>query len=142
MRYFDSGILLKLYFPEPNSAQATVLVREKGAPVLTALHRLEMKAAMAQRCGRGEITAAEHAQMFADFERDIAAGVFAVAAPPWPTVFAEAESLASAHAARNLCRSMDTLHVALAHALGATEFCTFDQRQAAMARAAGLTVVP
>ena len=58
MWYFDSGVLLKLYFPEPNSAQATVLVREKGVPVLTALHRLEMKAAMAQRCGRGEITAA------------------------------------------------------------------------------------
>jgi len=101
-----------------------------------------MKAAMARRCGRGEITAAEHAQMLADFERDIAAGVFAVAAPAWLAVFAHAESLANAHAARNLCRSMDTLHVALAQALGATEFCTFDQRQTAMARAAGLTVVP
>ncbi len=39
MRYFDSGVLLKLYFPEPNSAQATVLVPEKGVPLLTALHR-------------------------------------------------------------------------------------------------------
>ncbi len=101
-----------------------------------------MKAAMAQRCGRSEITAAEHAQMLADFERDIAAGVFVVAASAWPAVFADAENLASAHAGRNLCRSMDTLHMALAQALGATEFCTFDQRQAAMARAAGLTVVP
>lgn len=142
MRYFDSGVLLKLYFPEPNSAEAQVLVRERGVPRLTALHRLEMKAAMAQRCGRGEITPEEHAQMVADLERDIAAGVYAAATPAWQTVFADAESLASAHAVRNLCRSMDTLHVALARALGATEFCTFDRRQAVMAGAAGLAVVP
>jgi len=142
MRYFDSGVLLKLYFPEPNSAQAQALVREKGAPVLTSLHRLEMKAAMAQRCGRGEITPEEHAQMVADFERDIGTGVFAVVAPAWPAVFADAESLADIHAAQNLCRSMDMLHVALARALGATELCTFDRRQTAMARAAGLAVVP
>lgn len=142
MRYFDSGVLLKLYFPEPNSAQAQALVRENGAPLLTALHRLEMKSAMAQRCGRGEITPEEHAQMVADFERDVAAGVFDVTEPEWPTVFADAESLASAHTAQNLCRSMDTLHVALARGLGATEFCTFDQRQAVMAGVAGLAIVP
>ncbi len=44
MRYFDSGVLLKLYLREPNSAQAVALVQEQGgAPPLTALHRLEMK---------------------------------------------------------------------------------------------------
>jgi predicted nucleic acid-binding protein len=68
-------------------------------------------------------------------------GVFAVTSPGWAGVFAKAESLATAHAA-NLCRSLDTLHVALALELGATEFCTFDQRQAVMAKAAGLPLVP
>ena len=101
-----------------------------------------MKAAMAQRCGRGEITAAEHAQMLADFERDIAAGVLAVAASAWPAVFAHAESPASAHAARNRCRSMDALHVGLAQVLGATEFCTFDQPQVARCANASLTFAP
>lgn len=42
----------------------------------------------------------------------------------------------------NLCRSLDTLHVALALELGATEFCTFDARQAAMAKTANLAVMP
>lgn len=36
---------------------------------------------------------------------------------------------------------LDTLHVALALELGATEFCTFDLRQSRMAAAAGLMVV-
>ena len=40
-----------------------------------------------------------------------------------------------------LCRSLDTLHVALALTSGATEFCTFDLRQSRMAAAAGLTVI-
>jgi predicted nucleic acid-binding protein len=37
---------------------------------------------------------------------------------------------------------LDTLHVALATVLGANEFCTFDARQARMATAVGLTVIP
>lgn len=32
MRYFDSGVFLKLYLREANSAQAVALVQEKGGP--------------------------------------------------------------------------------------------------------------
>jgi hypothetical protein len=39
-------------------------------------------------------------------------------------------------------RSFDLLHVGMAVALGATEFLTFDARQAALAKAAGLKVKP
>jgi len=39
-------------------------------------------------------------------------------------------------------RSSDSLHVALALALKATEFLTFDARQARRAKAAGLKVKP
>lgn len=143
MRYFDSGVLLKLYLSEPNSTQAVALVQEQGglAPI-TALHRLEMKAAFGQKQGRDEITESERDAVLASFENDQAAGVFAGTSPTWTDVFTRAENLATAHAATNLCRSLDTLHVALALELGATEFCTFDQRQAAMAHAAGLVVVP
>lgn len=100
-----------------------------------------MKAAIGQKFGRGEITEAEHDQVLANFESDISTGVFAEVNPAWADVFAKAESLASSHAAANLCRSLDTLHVALALQLGATELCTFDQRQAVMARAVGMVVI-
>ncbi len=33
MRYFDSGVLLKLYLSEPNSAQAVALVQGQGSPI-------------------------------------------------------------------------------------------------------------
>lgn len=80
--------------------------------------------------------------MLADFANDIAAGVFAETASVWSAVLTRAESLAAAHASSSLCRSLDTLHVALALELGATEFCTVDLRQAVIAKAAKLTVVP
>jgi predicted nucleic acid-binding protein len=38
------------------------------------------------------------------------------------------------------CRTMDILHVACALELKASEFLTFDKRQAALANSAGLTV--
>ena len=143
MRYFDSGVLLKLYLSEPNSAQAVALVQEQGGlPPITALHRLEMKGAIGQKHGRGEITETERDAVLTNLESDLATGVFAAMSPAWPDAFAKAENLAAVHAATNLCRSLDTLHVALALELGATEFCTFDGRQAVMAKAAGLVVVP
>lgn len=143
MRYFDSGVLLKLYLTEPNSGQAVALVQEQGGlPPITALHRLEMKAAFGQKQRRGEITRTERNAVLANFDSDLAAGVFAEMSPAWMDVFRRAENLAAAHASTNLCRSLDTLHVALALELGATEFCTLDQRQAAMAKSAGLAVVP
>ena len=40
------------------------------------------------------------------------------------------------------CRTLDIIHVAAALVIGAKEFVTFDGRQAAMARKAGLTVKP
>ena len=119
------------------------LVQEQGGlPPITALHRLEMKAAFGQKQGRGEITGTERAAVLASFANDLAAGIFAATSPIWADVFTKAENLATAHAATNLCRSLDTLHGALALEVGATEFCTFDGRQAVMAKAAVLVVVP
>lgn len=142
MRYFDTGVLLKLYLPEPNSVRAVELVREEGeVPLLSALHRLEIQSALGQKAGRREITEAERVKVREDFERDILDGVFGAAIVDWPGVFARAEELAAMHTPTTHCRSLDTLHVALALQMGAAEFCTFDVRQATMARAAGLQVV-
>ena len=52
----------------------------------------------------------------------------------------EAENLASAHTETLGVRSFDLLHVGLATALNVTEFLTFDTRQSALAKAAGLKV--
>jgi predicted nucleic acid-binding protein len=52
----------------------------------------------------------------------------------------EAERLSAMHSEKLGTRSLDILHVAAAVVLGKQEFLTFDQRQAALAKAAGLDV--
>jgi len=58
----------------------------------------------------------------------------------WAEILREAERLGEAHLTKTGVRSGDLLHVASAVVLGACEFVTFDQRQAKLARRAGLKV--
>ncbi len=142
MRYFDTGVLLKLYLPEPRAAEAATFVNDSpGTPPVNHLHELEMRSALRQKAGRGEVTQTECEALIAQVESDLTTGVHERVTVSWPDVFATAEALSAAHGVPTLCRSLDTLHVALALELGATEFCSFDLRQSRMAAAAGLTVI-
>lgn len=112
-----------------------------GKPPVTPLHELEMRSALRQKAGRGELTQTECDALIAQVESDLTTGVHERLSVSWPDVFATAETLSAAHGVGTLCRSLDTLHVALALEFGATEFCSFDLRQSRMAAAAGLTVI-
>lgn len=142
MRYFDTGVLLKLYLPESRSDEAAGFVNASPCkPPVSHLHELEMRSALRQKVGRGELTQVDYEALIAQIESDLATGVHERVTVSWPDVFATAEALSAAHGVATLCRSLDTLHVALAMELGAAEFCTFDLRQSQMAAAAGLTVI-
>ena len=54
----------------------------------------------------------------------------------------EAEKLGAAHNETMSCRSADLFHVAAAAEAGCDTFFTLDDRQTALAKAAGLTVQP
>jgi predicted nucleic acid-binding protein len=143
MRYFDTAILLKLYIAERRDTEAQAWVYSAPhSPHVTPLHELELKSAIRQKAGRGEITGTECQQALSELTLDLFAGAYNLPWVDWSEVFSVAESLSNSHGIRTLCRSLDTLHVAMAVVLGATEFCTFDHRQALMAKAAGMDVVP
>jgi hypothetical protein len=72
----------------------------------------------------------------------LASGLLVAKPDLWGKLVREAESLAEHHTPALGTRSLDILHVAAALVLGATEFCTFDTRQAKLAKAAGLHVQP
>jgi len=130
MRYFDSGVPLKLDLPEFRNPEAAQHFRQ--SPVLvpfTPLHGVEMRLALRQKVERGEISAAECARLLHAVDSDLALGVLSTPTIGWPDVYPEAETLSAAHTVSTLCRSLDILHVALAVVLGASEFCTFDVRQ-------------
>ena len=141
--YFDSAIIVKLYVREATSPDAIRLVGAYIAPyVLTQWQMLEVKNAIRLKAFRAEITTAEMNKSIAAFEQDIATGRWQRPAYTAATVEQKADELSAGHSAILGCRTLVIIHVAAALVLGAKEFVTFDARQGALAKQAGLTVRP
>lgn len=141
--YFDSAIIVKLYVQEANSAAAIQLVSAHTAPyALTSWQALEVRNAIRLKAFRREITPVEMAQSIGALEQDITAGRWVRSGYTVAAVEQKAEELSAGHAATLGCRTLDIIHVAAALVMGVKEFATFDHRQAALARSAGVAVKP
>jgi predicted nucleic acid-binding protein len=139
--YADTSFLVALYVDEPQSPLAQNYVEKVGAGlVFTPFHRLELRTALRLRVFRGEITTEFLKNTFRMLEADMRNGAFEHAPLNWNETLREAEEIGAAHVAQTGARSGDVLHVASALVLDATEFCTFDQHQAVLAKRAGLKV--
>jgi hypothetical protein len=73
-------------------------------------------------------------------EADVVAGLWELPVYDLVDVYSQAESISRRHTAILGARSLDILHVAAALILEAPAFITDDDRQARLARAAGLRV--
>ena len=141
--YFDSAIIVKLYVPEVNSADVVSLVRKSGVGMpFSQLHENEVRNAIRLKRRRAEVSDVEVETAFRRIEEDLAEGRLGRPQMNWPDVWTKAETLSAQHAAHVNCRTLDTLHVALAMILGFRDFVSFDERQRSLAAAAGLRVRP
>jgi predicted nucleic acid-binding protein len=137
--YLDTGCLVKLYYPERESAAvAAAVVGEQIA--FTALHELEMVTAMQLKIFRGEATSEQVVAATDLVQEDVVAGKLVESPTDWRSTFREAVRLAQVHAALIGCRSLDTLHCALAKVVNPSAFMSSDERQIKLARAVGLHV--
>ncbi len=137
--YADTAFLCSLHAPDAHTRRVVAWLQRHRAPLpFTGLHRLEFRNALRLRVFRREITAEQRESAIQAMLSDLAAEVFTSAEPPWPEVLLEAERLSAGHSENLGTRSLDILHVASALVLGARDFLTFDLRQAALAKAAGL----
>ena len=138
--YVDTGIIVKTYIKESDSPNAIALLLSLPAPIiLTPLQELETANAIRLKHARGEITAAAMAAALDNFQDDIRAGRWHRPFCDHSAIYRKAAELSRAHAVATNCRSLDLLHVASASVLGCRAFATFDKRQAAAARKAGLS---
>lgn len=141
MIYLDTGCLVKLYYPEPESA--AVVRRVAGRPVFyTPLHELELTNALNQKRFHQQATEAQVTAALALIQADLATGVLVAAASVWLTHFQSAVQLSMSHTPSIGCRSLDILHCAVAADLQAEEFITTDGRQSRLAQAMGLVCSP
>jgi hypothetical protein len=141
--YADTSFLARVYAPHADSQKALTWLQHAREPLpFTPLHRHELRNAIRLRVFRGEITAEQRKLAFQEIESDLANNILAHAPIPWTDTFRESEVLAAIHAEKLGVRSFALLHVGLALVLRATRFLTYDTRQAALAKAAGLALRP
>lgn len=139
--YIDSSALVPVYVPERFSTVAREVLRGLPQVPYTPLHELEVSNAFGLLRGRGLITVEEYRAIRTQLQEDVDAQRFVPVAPDWAGVFAIACELSEAYTAKLLTRSLDLMHVAAARATSCRVFVSADDRQLAVAKAAGLKVV-
>jgi predicted nucleic acid-binding protein len=138
--YLDTGCLVTLYYPEPDSD--LVATRSSGqAIVYTPLHALELTTAFELKVFRKEATPEQVHAALGLVEEDLSAGKLVSVNAPLLDSLDTAVQLAQQHGALTGCRALDTLHCATAMNLDVMGFLSTDARQLALARIVGLRVI-
>ncbi len=136
----DASFLFSLYVLDGNSAAASAKMRRAALPLLlTDVGKIEILNAVGLRLFRKELRPAEAKKVYGLFREDIEQGVVQIVPLP-AAAYQQAEQLARTHTPRLGTRTLDLLHVAGALVLKADAFYTFDQKQARLATAVGLTI--
>jgi hypothetical protein len=139
--YADTSFLVSLYSQDAHSARAAAeMSRFRGEVILTTLGELELTNALQLQIFRKEATEDEVCRARAKFAEHVQDGVFAF--QPMPSdAYGRAQHITLKRTATLGTRTLDILHVASALLLHADRFWTFDQRQAALARAEGMRIL-
>lgn len=137
--YADSSFLVSAYVTDGHTSEVLRRLAQGPRIWFTPFHEVEITHAVARLVFRGLIAGDRAAKVYRDLSQDCASGVWAITGFP-EAAFSKGAALARSHVARLGTRTLDSLHVASALELGAKQFWTFDERQAKLAKAAGLKV--
>ena len=140
--YIDSSVLVKLYYPEPESKQFAKWITKQKQPILfTQFHELEMTNVFALKVFRNEISKESFNDLRDILEKDKAAGILDVVNPDWSDVLLESLKISKRSSPVIGARFLDIIHVASADILNCDTFLTNDKRQSAAAHAIGLDII-
>jgi len=141
--YADTSFLFAVYLPESNTPAARDYLRaHRQALAFTSLQRYELRNAIRLAEFRRLVDAAAAGAALVEVEQHRESGNLDDTSLIWPDVLQTADELGEKYTRTLGVRALDLLHVGAARALGARVFLTFDARQHALAKAAGLRVGP
>lgn len=135
--YADTSFFVSTYVADHHSNLADKLLSSNPRIFFTPLHLAEWTHAIAQQVFRGEMSQAEANDVHSDLETDLSSGLWVRMEFP-EGAFALCTDLVRRYGSKLGVRTLDSLHVASALGLKADQFWTFDDRQANLAKAAGL----
>ena len=139
--YVDSSVLVAVYVPERFSKAARKAVRGVPQVPFTPLHELEVLNAFELLVGRSLITRDECRAIRAQLQADLESLRLARVPLDLDSVCGSATEFSRLYTSRFLTRSLDLLHVAAAQAMMCSTLVSADDRQLAVAKAAGLKVL-
>jgi predicted nucleic acid-binding protein len=142
--YADSSFVVALCLQQQSSARAIAFMQRYGQALPFApWHRLEVRNAIRLAVFQRMIDGAQARTQLKQLDTDLKEETLVARTPiDWTAVLREAENLGAAHNETIGCRSADVFHVAAATEAGCDTFLTLDDRQTAMAKAAGLSLMP
>jgi predicted nucleic acid-binding protein len=140
--YVDPSALRSLYVRDDRSVHFCAWRQRLGGTLaVTRFGRAELVNSVALGVHRKLLSASDARGALDDFEDDSHAGRISVIDVLWRRTLDLAAQLSERHTARLGTRSLDVLHVATALTLGMKQFVSYDGRQSALAKAAGMKVV-
>ena len=138
--YIDTSCLLKIIFPEPESARVSTLCAAESRVVVSSLSKLEAAVQINARLAGKSLTKTSAARIRAKLDSILAMAPFEVVVFP-PVAVEAAESQVSLDRRPIHCRTLDRLHLATMEMLGLTRILTNDDIQARAAAALGYDVL-
>jgi len=138
--YLDSSCLLKLLFPEPESAAVAALVAAEPRVVVSTLARLEARVRIAARVTGGSLKRPLALRLVRQMDATLASAPFEVVSLPAGVAELAEQQVLFARTAVH-CRSLDRLHLATMQALALDRILTSDVAQGNAARSLGFIVL-
>lgn len=144
MRYWDTSALAKLYFNEPDSKTFETHLATTGMAVTAELARWELFRVAARKEAEGFIAAGKAEIIFARFLADVSAGKITLVAFDAAIESCYCDLVLRLHRLKppTAARTLDCIHVATAHFIGAQEIVVTDTGFRKAAAALGLKVYP
>ena len=136
--YIDTSVLLKLFFPEPESARAARIVHEETDILVSSLTRLEALVQIQAREVGGLITAAKARERRTRLALLLYHAPFRFEAYSLPPIEIAERQLSNSSI---YCPTLDRLHLAAMESLKVRRLLTNDESQASAARALGFEVI-
>jgi predicted nucleic acid-binding protein len=137
--YADSSFFVSVYIQDAHSKSAEEMLSSGQRVWFTPLHYAECAHAVAQQVFHRNLAIAGAQLAYAQIEKDRTTGLWIMVPMP-QNAFELCADLARRYVSKLGVRTLDTLHVACALELKAKQFWTFDERQAKLAKAAGLKI--
>ena len=138
--YIDTSCLLKLLWPEPETARTEALVDAEELVVVSDLARLEMLVQVRARRAAGLLTRRGDARLVRQLDALIATPPFELRACA-PGLIEDARVQVAAALPRAHCRTLDRLHLAAMAGMGLSRLLTNDDDQARAARVLNVRVL-